>query len=197
MALIWIMFAMAAAVPTFLKDSLSDAPPRLTSVDSIEKRQATSGTEIYPGLIVPVQAAQPDTAFGSQYIGKIFEGQKVDVGFLPTGTGTTCDLFFHLPGSPSNPGNEIAFYSLDGQQSFTVQQLAGQILSSTTFNNRPSLIGNDVGFLLTSGQTTYLTSVTCQTNVAIAFEFGSTAQSSVTWFERSAAPAVGIVLVQH
>lgn len=197
MALIFIMFAMVAAVPTLLKDSSNDLLPRLSFVDSLEKRQAASGLELYPNFIVPVQPAQPDTAFGTQYVGNIFNGQNLDVGFYPSGTGTTCDLLFHLPGTPSNPGNGVSSYSLGGPQVFFVQQLAGEVSSGTTFNNRPARIGNIFNFQLTQGQTTNITTVPCQANVPIAFEFAAIVQSSVQWFETSASPAVGIVLLQR
>lgn len=200
MALIFLMVTMAAALPALLQDSPISLLPRLASladVASLEKRQAPSSQEIYPNFIVPVQAAQPDTALGTQYIGNIFNGQNLDVGFYPSGAGTTCDLFFHLPGTPSNPGNGVSSYSLGGQQAFSVQQLVSPVSSGTTYNNRPARFGSVVNFGLTQGKTTYLTTVSCQKNVAIAFEFAAIAQSSVRWFETSAAPAVGLVLVQH
>lgn len=166
---------------------------------AIRKRkcQVDSGDELYPNFIVPVQAAHGDATLGTQYVGKVFTGQSLDISFYTTGAGTMCDLLFHLPGTPSNPGNGVSSYTLGGNYHFTIQQLAGEISSSTTYNNRPARIGDVTPFNLAPGQTTFLATTSCQPNAAMAFEITAVGDSSIEWTETSAAPGVGVVLLEH
>lgn len=163
-----------------------------------EKRQlAQNSTTIFPNFLVPVQSAQGDTQLGTQFIPKVVTGQSVDVSFNVGTSGSTCDVYFHLPGTGANPGNRVSSYTLTGAKKFSAQELAGDISSSTTYNNRPALIGNSIPFSLEEGQVTFIGSVACKQGAQQAFEITAVDDSSIEWFETAAEPLVGIVIVQH
>ena len=163
----------------------------LVAATPVERRQ-TSGTTLFPNYLIPVQPSQADTAFGSVYSPDVYPGQAVDVGFdVPAGTGSTCDLVFYLP------GNGGSSYSLGGERRFTAQQLSGPLSTRTTWNNRPAPFGDLYEFTLTEGQTTIIGTVGCAQGQQQAFELSSVDESTAQWFEASASPAVGIVLIQH
>lgn len=189
------MFTKAAIFSALALLSLPGLTSAAPADSASVKRQA--GTTLFPHYLIPVQPSQPDNAFGSVYTPQIVSGQAVDVAFDVPSNGATCDLYFYLPGTGSNPGNGVSSYSLTGSAQFTAQQLSGPVSTGTTWNNRPAAFGNVYSFTLKEGQSTFIASVGCGQGQQQGFEFSAVGDASVKWFESSAAPAVGIVLVQH
>ncbi|KAL9624901.1 MAG: hypothetical protein Q9160_000948 [Pyrenula sp. 1 TL-2023] len=144
----------------------------------------------YPHLIIPVDSANPDTAYGTQFNGHFSPTISSLFNFdIPsTYTNKTCTVVFLLPAA-----NSGASFTLSGEGGITVSSLQSPATQQTTYNSVPGSAGT-VGAIdsVTPGNGYVVTSGECPAGQTIGYEVSATATLDLEYFQNFAEPAIGL-----
>uniref|UniRef100_A0A0S1MIW8 Putative GPI anchored cell wall protein n=1 Tax=Phakopsora pachyrhizi TaxID=170000 RepID=A0A0S1MIW8_PHAPC len=142
-----------------------------------------NGAYQYPHLIVPVDAANPNKAYGTQYNGTI--NSKVSTIFnfdIPASyAGKTCSTVFLFPQLDQL---ETSSYSFNDKGGFTIAVLNGVATESTTYANAPA-VAKQIGSVdaLKRGSSYTLSEDACPAGTRVSFEVTSTGGLDLSFFE--------------
>ena len=142
-----------------------------------------NGAYQYPHLIVPVDAANPDKAYGTQYNGTI--NSKVSTIFnfdIPASyAGKTCSTVFLFPQLDQL---ETSSYSFNDKGGFTIAVLNGVADESTTYANAPA-VAKQIGQVdaLKRGSSYTLSQDSCPAGTRVSFEVTATGGLDLSFFE--------------
>ncbi|KAF2835703.1 hypothetical protein M501DRAFT_941446 [Patellaria atrata CBS 101060] len=135
----------------------------------------------FPHLILPVDRANPEIAFGSSYITHF----SPDVSTLftfdipPTFSGKSCSLEFHLPSTEQvNPAN----LALSGSGGIKVSQLTYPATESMAYNNIPA-VDHEVGRIdLVPGHVYQIASFPCNPSSRVGYRVDATGTLDLEYF---------------
>lgn len=142
-----------------------------------------NGAYQYPHLIVPVDAANPNKAYGTQYNGTV--NSKVSTIFnfdIPASyAGKTCSTVFLFPQLNQL---ETSSYSFNDMGGFTIAVLNGVANESTTYANAPA-VAKQIGSVpaLKRGSSYTLSQDACPAGTRVSFEVTSTGGLDLSFFE--------------
>ncbi|KAK6002581.1 hypothetical protein QM012_001331 [Aureobasidium pullulans] len=142
-----------------------------------------NGAYQYPHLIVPVDAANPNKAYGTQYNGTV--NSKVSTIFnfdIPASyAGKTCSTVFLFPQLDQL---ETSSYSFNDKGGFTIAILNGVANESTTYANAPA-VAKQVGSVdaLKRGSSYTLSQDACPAGTRVSFEVTSTGGLDLEFFQ--------------
>jgi glucan endo-1,3-beta-D-glucosidase len=169
------MATIKSAAPS--QTSVSAAPPTSGCPADI------NGDYQYPHLIVPVDAANPNKAYGTQYNGTV--NSKVSTIFNfdipPSYAGKKCSTVFLFPQLDQL---KTSSYSFNNKGGFTIAILNGVATESTTFSNAPA-VAKQIGTvdMLKSGSSYTLSSDTCPSGSRVSFEVTATGGLDLEFFQ--------------
>ncbi|KEQ76146.1 glycoside hydrolase [Aureobasidium namibiae CBS 147.97] len=142
-----------------------------------------NGAYQYPHLIVPVDASNPNKAYGTQYNGTI--NSKVSTIFnfdIPASyAGKTCSTVFLFPQLDQL---ETSSYSFNDKGGFTIAVLNGVADESTTYANAPA-VAKQVGSVdaLKRGSSYTLSHDACPAGTRVSFEVTATGGLDLNYFQ--------------
>ncbi|KAK5107818.1 hypothetical protein LTR62_000632 [Meristemomyces frigidus] len=179
----------ASPAPMSSAESASPAPASSSAVTPA----APSGTACpanlngayqYPHLIVPVNSAMPDKAYGTQYNATITPEISTVFNFdLPQSyAGKTCSLVFLFP---EQAALETSAYTFNGQGGITVGKLSAPATAQSTYNSVAKEDFHPAGSIasLKPGNSYVVSSYACEAGATVAFEFESTGGLDLEYFE--------------
>ena len=141
-----------------------------------------NGAYQYPHLIIPVDANNPDKAYGTQYNGTL--NSKVSTIFnfdIPASyAGKTCSTVFLFPQLDQL---ETSSYSFNDKGGFTIAVLNGVADESTTYANAPA-VAKQIGSVdsLQRGSSHTLSQDACPAGARVSFEVTATGGLDLSWF---------------
>ncbi|KAI4732014.1 glycoside hydrolase [Aureobasidium sp. EXF-10728] len=141
-----------------------------------------NGAYQFPHLIIPVDAANPNKAYGTQYNGTV--NSKVSTIFnfdIPASyAGKTCSTVFLFPQLNQL---ETSSYSFNDKGGFTIAVLNGVADESTTYANAPA-VAKQIGSVdsLQRGSSHTLSQDACPAGTRVSFEVTSTNGLDLEWF---------------
>lgn len=142
---------------------------------------ALSGDYQFPHLIVPVNSASPDTAYGTSYNGEVTStiSSLFNFDIPPSYAGKTCSLVFLFPEQSQLTTSSFTF---SGDGKVDAWTLASPATQSTTYANapKPTLIGE---FTFAPGNSYVLDTFDCPANTAIGFELTNAGSTDFTYFQ--------------
>jgi glucan endo-1,3-beta-D-glucosidase len=142
-----------------------------------------NGAYQYPHLIVPVDASNPNKAYGTQYNGTI--NSKVSTIFnfdIPASyAGKTCSTVFLFPELNQL---ETSSYSFNDKGGFTIAILNGVADESTTYANAPA-VAKQIGSVdaLKRGSSYTLSQDACPAGARVSFEVTATGGLDLEYFQ--------------
>jgi len=142
-----------------------------------------SGDYQYPHLIVPVNSASPDTAYGTQYFGNISSTVSTIFNFdIPASySGKTCSLVFLFPEKADLETSDYTFNNEGGLVSHVLKTTA---TSSTTYANAPAFaLENGSIPSLVSGNSYVISSDSCPGGETVSFELSASGGADLYFFE--------------
>ena len=151
-----------------------------------------NGAYQYPHLIVPVDAANPDKAYGTQYNGTI--NSKVSTIFnfdIPASyAGKTCSTVFLFPQLDQL---ETSSYSFNDKGGFTIAVLNGVADESTTYANAPA-VAKQIGQVdaLKRGSSYTLSQDSCPAGTRVSFEVTATGGLDLSYFQDTNPSPLGL-----
>ncbi|KAF1982412.1 glycoside hydrolase family 17 protein [Aulographum hederae CBS 113979] len=138
-----------------------------------------SGPFEFPHLIVPVDSANPDKAYGTSYYGEVSSTISTAFNFdiPPSDAGKTCSLVFLLP------IQDKASFTLSGSGSLSVESLNSPATQSTTFNSLQH--GMDIGSAssVAPGNAYTIASGECPAGTTIGYLVEATESLSLRYFQ--------------
>lgn len=185
------------ASPSSPPESSGSASSQPATSDSAVSRPAADACQTalttpfeYPHLIVPVDQANPDTAYGTQFNGHFSPTISSLFNFdIPSAyAGKTCTIVFLLP--PPNSGGS---FTLSGEGGITVSSLMSPATQQTTYSSVPpptETVGHvdnvtpGNGYVIYSGQ--------CAAGSTLGFEVKATSTLDLEYFQDFAEPATGL-----
>lgn len=151
-----------------------------------------NGEYQYPHLIVPVNSAEPDTAYGTQYNGTITPTMSTIFNFdLPASyAGETCSLVFLFP---EQAALDTSAFTFNGQGGISVNELSSPATQQTTYNNvsKAAIVGIGSIASVQPGNSYVAASHACNAGATQSFEFVSTGGLDLEYFEDWNAPGIG------
>ncbi|KAK5122455.1 hypothetical protein LTR85_004039 [Meristemomyces frigidus] len=143
-----------------------------------------NGEYQYPHLIIPVNSAEADTAYGTQYNGTITPTTSTIFNFdLPASyAGKTCSLVFLFP---EQAALETSAFTFNGQGGISVNELSSPATQQTTYDSVPSVAVSAIGAFesVSPGNSYVVASHECNAGATQAFEFVSTGGLELEYFE--------------
>jgi glucan endo-1,3-beta-D-glucosidase len=142
-----------------------------------------NGAYQYPHLIVPVDASNPNKAYGTQYNGTL--NSKVSTIFnfdIPASyAGKTCSTVFLFPELNQL---ETSSYSFNDKGGFTIAILNGVADESTTYANAPA-VAKQIGSVdaLKRGSSYTLSQDACPAGARVSFEVTATGGLDLEYFQ--------------
>jgi glucan endo-1,3-beta-D-glucosidase len=142
-----------------------------------------NGAYQYPHLIVPVDASNPNKAYGTQYNGTL--NSKVSTIFnfdIPASyDGKTCSTVFLFP---ELNRLETSSYSFNDKGGFTIAILNGVADESTTYANAPA-VAKQIGSVdaLKRGSSYTLSQDACPAGARVSFEVTATGGLDLEYFQ--------------
>ncbi|KAI1082583.1 ubiquitin 3 binding protein But2 C-terminal domain-containing protein [Whalleya microplaca] len=131
-----------------------------------------SGDYQYPHLILPVDSANADTAYGTSYFGEITSTISTVFNFdIPTSySGKTCSLIFLFP----NKGTmETSDFTFSGSGAAVVSELSGTVNTTLTYNTVPTASETFDQITLAPGIAYTISSFSCPAGSSLAYELSS------------------------
>lgn len=141
-----------------------------------------SGQFEFPHLIIPIDSSSPNTAFGTQFNGKVTSSVSSIFNFdIPrSDSGKTCSLVFLFPKQADLQTSSFTF-SGDGKIDFAA--LSQAATTSTTFDNAPS-VSKDLGTITVSpGNSFVVSTFSCPAGQTVAFEMKNAGSTSLEFFQ--------------
>jgi hypothetical protein len=142
-----------------------------------------------PQYIVPVDSANPDKAFGTQYDGNVSSTVSTIFQFnVPSSySGKTCSVIMLLPNTEN-----VQQFSGDGVLNFALMQNLVN-LQSTTWNSKGPVKANHGNLTVKEGNNYVVNSFPCTAGYQLPYQVSSaTGKTNVTFFEETAAPPTGL-----
>jgi len=142
-----------------------------------------NGAYQYPHLLVPVDASNPNKAYGTQYNGTL--NSKVSTIFnfdIPASyAGKTCSTVFLFPELNQL---ETSSYSFNDKGGFTIAILNGVADESTTYANAPA-VAKQIGSVdaLKRGSSYTLSQDACPAGARVSFEVTATGGLDLEYFQ--------------
>lgn len=154
-----------------------------------------NGPYEFPHLIVPINSAMPNTAYGTQYNGKADHTISTIFNFdIPGGdAGKMCNFVFVLP---HHKQLQTSSFSFSGSGGFAFWMLNGVANQGTTYNNAPHP-KHDYGVTnVRPGHSYSIAHFPCPAGKTIAFEMRS-AGSSIDYFQDFNPCPIGAYVTVH
>ncbi|KAF2197613.1 hypothetical protein GQ43DRAFT_424203 [Delitschia confertaspora ATCC 74209] len=159
-----------------------------------------SGPYEFPHLIVPIDEAQPNKAFGTQYNGAA--GPKKCSIFnydLPANyAGKTCSLIFFFP---EKSDLQTSNYTLKGDGGLLISHLVNPATKETTWNSQAKELSTEnhahiVGEIerLAPGHAYRISSHACSADRKIAFQMCSTGNLELEYFQDYNPKPIGLYI---
>ncbi|KAI9698252.1 MAG: hypothetical protein M1820_007522 [Bogoriella megaspora] len=146
----------------------------------------------YPHLIIPIDSANPNKAYGTSYNGTVSSTISSIFNFdIPASdTGKTCSLTFLLPNASQL---QTSNYDLSGSGVITFSLLSSTASASTTYANAPS-VKLEVGSVdnVQVGSAYHISSDECPAGTAISFEIKATGSLNLNYFQDYELPGIGL-----
>lgn len=147
---------------------------------------------LFPGFIIPVQAANPAKSYGTKYIANINGSQEVVFQFNVAKTGK-CSLNLALP-----PKAQLttSSWSVTGDGLFSVAKLPTSVVESVSYNQLPGGLSFRDFTLVQGGTAVIGDAFDCVAGTTATFLVKTKNGSSVQFFEDYNCPYVGLSLVE-
>ncbi|KAJ9649368.1 hypothetical protein H2199_000143 [Coniosporium tulheliwenetii] len=147
----------------------------------------------YPHLIVPVDASQPNRAFGTSYNGRFSPTISTLFNFdIPASyAGRTCSLVFLLPTREQLVSSS---FTLSGAGGISVDALAQPATEGTSFASM--LAGSRVGGVesVVPGNGYAVASGACRAGARVGYRVGATGTLDLEYFQNSAPAPLGLYI---
>lgn len=138
----------------------------------------------YPHLIVPVDSANPDKEYGTQYNGTISPtvSSIFDFDIPATAQDKTCSLVFLFP---DHKDLQTSNYYFSGSGALNFQPLAAPATEGTTYNTQPDSDGaGGYGLKVSPGNSYAVTSFTpCPAGRRVAVKMSTSSDTCLSWFQ--------------
>lgn len=141
-----------------------------------------SGNYEYPHLIVPINSAQPNKAYGTSYSGTVSNTISTIFNFdIPySDFGKTCSLIFLFP---NQSDLRTSSYKFSGNGKIEVAELRSPATESTTHNNAPK-VAKDLGaFDITPGNSYLISTFACPAGHRVGFETSNAGTTYLDYFQ--------------
>jgi hypothetical protein len=136
----------------------------------------------FPHLIVPVNSAEPNEAYGTQYDGTVC-GTDSSIFLFdipPSYAGQTCSLVFLLPDQAQL---QTSSFTLSGTGAIGFSQLATTVTQQTTYNNRGPVKTNLGSFTVVPGNGYLISTFACPANSQLTYELSPCGDTCLTYFQ--------------
>lgn len=179
-----ITITACSAQATTLSSAVSSATKTTTPAPASSGCPANlKGTYEYPHLIVPVDSANPDKAYGTSYNGTITPAISSLFNFdiPPSYAGKTCTLVFLFPQLNQL---ETSSYSFNGKGGLQITGLASPATEQTTYKTVPQSNGQTGAIAaLQPGNSYTVLSGACPAGQRIGYEFSSSGGLDLNFFQ--------------
>jgi len=135
----------------------------------------------FPHLLVPVNSASPNQAYGTQYFGQVTSTISSIYNFdiPPKDAGKTCSLVFLFP---QQKDLQTSSFTFSGAGNIDFAKLSNVANQQTTYANQPS-VATDYGVTKVAPGNQYtIASFPCPANTAISFKLSSK-DTSLKYFQ--------------
>jgi len=154
---------------------------------------ALTGTYEFPHLIIPVNSASPNTAYGTSFNGEVTSTISSIFNFdIPAAdSGKTCSLVFLFPLQSQLQTSSFTF-SGDGEIDFS--SLEGTASGSTTYANQPG-VDTDLGVVTVAPGNSYtITTFPCPAGETVSFKLSEAGSTSLTYFQDFNPSPIGLYI---
>jgi len=145
-------------------------------------------------LIVPVCAAAPNTAYGTQYFAGVNSTCSTIFNFdIPASyAGKTCSVEFLLPNKKDLVTSD---YTMSGSGAIDFQMLEGPASQKTSYSNQPKM-SKDLGvFPITPGSSTVVATGPCAAGMTVSYELVAKDSTALYYFQDYNPAALGLYVV--
>lgn len=143
---------------------------------------ALSGTYEYPHLIVPVNFASPNKAYGTSYNGEVTSTISSIFNFdIPSADqGKTCSLVFLFP---EQKDLQTSSFTISGDGKVDFSSLSGDANAGTTYANQPG-VAADLGVsTLAPGNSYTINTFNCPAGQTVSYKMSEAGSTSFTYFQ--------------
>jgi len=144
-------------------------------------------------LIVPVDSANPNKAYGTSYNGQVTSTISTIFNFdIPASdAGKTCSLIFLLP---LQSQLQTSSFTISGSGQIDFSMLGGVASQSTTFANAPA-VKTDYGVTTVAPGNSYnIATFPCPAGSAVSYELKSVGGTSLTYFQDYNPSPIGLYI---
>ena len=176
---------MSSAMPPPMPPPMSSAmpPPMPPPMPSSSACPADlNGNYQYPHLIVPVNSASPDQAYGTQYNGKVGGGICSIFNFdIPSSySGKTCTLVFLFP---MQKDLQTSSYTTSGSGMVDISMLKSAANQQTTYNNQPMKASDLWSGSFAPGNSYTISSGDCAAGQTVSYEICASGDYMLEYFQ--------------
>ena len=152
-----------------------------------------NGNYQYPHLIVPVNSASPDQAYGTQYNGKVGGGICSIFNFdIPSSySGKTCTLVFLFP---MQKDLQTSSYTTSGSGTVDVSMLKSAANQQTTYNNQPQKASHLWSGSFAPGNSYTISSGDCAAGQTVSYEICSSGDYMLEYFQDYNPSPIGLYI---
>ncbi|KAI9807897.1 MAG: hypothetical protein M1825_005203 [Sarcosagium campestre] len=141
-----------------------------------------SGTYEFPHLIVPVNSAHPNQAYGTSFFGEVSHEVSSLFNFdVPSSySGKTCSLVFLFP---EQKDLVTSSYTFSGSGGVDFSKLSGTADTSTTYASAPS-VATDYGVTTVAPGNSYtIATFHCPAGEAVGFKLSASGDTYLHYFQ--------------
>jgi hypothetical protein len=170
--------------------SMPAAQPSMPAAQPSKPAQQPSGTcpanlnggYQYPHLIVPVNSASPNQAYGTSYNGKVDKSTCSIFNFdIPASySGKKCSVILLFP---QQKDLQTSSYTTSGSGSCSFSQLSSPATQSTSWSNAPSKKGDLGSMSIAPGNSYTIASGDCAAGQTVSYEMCSSGDYSLDYFQ--------------
>ncbi|KAI9816030.1 MAG: hypothetical protein M1827_002022 [Pycnora praestabilis] len=156
---------------------------------------ALSGAYEYPHLIVPVNSASPNQAYGTSYNGTVTSTISSIFNFdIPSSdSGKTCSLVFLFP-TQSNLQTSSFTFSGNGGIDFSL--LSGNANPQTTYSNAPK-VSTDYGVTTVAPGNDYtIATFNCPAGQTVSYKLSASGDTSLYYFQDYNPSPIGLYITK-
>ena len=152
-----------------------------------------SGSYQFPHLIIPISSSSPDTAYGTQYNGKVSSDVSSIFNFdIPSSySGDTCSLVFLFPKQSDLETSSFTFSGNGGIDFCLLDDVATQ---STDYNNAPSCTTDYGVTTVAPGNTYTIATFDCPAGQAVSFEMKACGDTDLEYFQDYNPSPIGLYI---
>ncbi|KAI1853059.1 hypothetical protein JX265_012815 [Neoarthrinium moseri] len=178
-----------------------NAGPRPTALPPPAKDCSADLTNTfhYPSLLVPIDVANPDKAYGSSAYGQVSPNASTlfNFDFPAADAGKSCKVFFSLPSQSVLQSQQGSSYYFTGDGSVVFSRLGSAASAATTYNDiAQGRIGrNDLGALrLQPGNTYVIETFACPAGQGVSYMVAEPAghDTCLIYYQEGAPVPVGL-----